>query len=327
VAGAVLAAQEPRAPEPTRVEFPQFLDQLKADAVSRGIRPEIAERALTGFEPLPVVVERDRTQAETVLSVDQYLARRLTPGFVRAARGMAATHRILLRRVRERYAVPAAVVVAIWGMESNFGAFSGVRPTVPALATLAWEGRRGAFFTNELMDALRIVERGDIGLDALKGSWAGAMGQTQFMPSSYLRYAQDFDGDGQPDIWRSVPDVFASIANYLRAYGWTDGERWGREAQLPAGSAERLFEQTGLRQSGCRAEREMTVARPLAEWQGLGVRTASGRSLPKGGQPASLVRAGRRVFLVYTNYDALLGYNCAHAYALAVATLSDRIAR
>jgi membrane-bound lytic murein transglycosylase B len=221
--------------------------------------------------------------------------------------------------------VSSAVIVAIWGMESNFGRFTGTRPTVQALATLAWEGRRRAFFTAELINALQILDKGYIELDQMKGSWAGAMGQTQFMPSSYLAHAQDFDGDGRRDIWNTLPDVFASIANYMIAYGWKGDELWGREVRVPPGGATKLAASVGFRQSGCRAERELTVPIPLAKWQSMGVRTASGAALPKVARSASLLRAGKKSYLVYSNYDSLLGYNCAHAYALAVGLLSDRL--
>ena len=310
-----------------RLPFAEFLIGLRSQAIEQGIRAEIVETTLGHLEPLDVVVERDRTQAETVLTIDQYVARRLTPSFVRTAREEAAAHKALLAKVSARYEFPISVIVAVWGMESNFGRFSGVRPVVQALATLAWEGRRRAFFTNELIAALRILDRGDIEPASMKGSWAGAMGQTQFMPSSYLEHAQDFDEDGRRDIWKSAPDVFASIAAYLRAYGWEPGQTWGREVRLTAGVAAALVETVGLRETGCRAEREMTVSVPLARWQELGVRTASGGALPKVVRSAALLRAGARSYLVYKNYEALLGYNCAHAYALSVVLLADRLGR
>jgi len=308
-----------------RIDFATFVEGLRADAQARGISAETVDRALTGLEPSPTVIERDQSQVEVVLSIERYVARRLTPSFVRTARQMATKHRHLLQRVNEEYGVPARIIVSIWGLESNFGRFSGVRPTVQALATLAWEGRRGAFFRGELMSALEIVDRGYIGLNQLKGSWAGAMGQTQFMPSSYLKWAEDFDKDGDRDIWRSEHDIFASIANYLRQHGWSDETTWGREVRLPPGGIAALRDKVGMRQEGCRAEREMTNRLPLREWQALGVRTASGGSLPRAVVEGSLVDAGRRVFLVYGNYEALLQYNCAHSYALAVALLSERI--
>ena len=173
---------------------------------------------------------------------------------------------------------------------------------------------------------MQILDKGYIELDQMKGSWAGAMGQTQFMPSSYLAHAQDFDGDGRRDIWTTLPDVFASIANYMKAYGWEDGQAWGREVKMPARRrAPSSRRRSASRQSGCRASREMTVPMPLARWQSLGVRTARAARCRKSIAIASLLRAGTKTYLVYSNYDALLGYNCAHAYALAVGLLSDRI--
>jgi membrane-bound lytic murein transglycosylase B len=319
--GPTAGAQEPE----TKPSFDSWLAGARTEALARGISETTIARALDGLEPLPVVVERDRTQAETVLTVDEYVRRRLTPRFVRTANDRVVAERVTLRRVADRYGVQPRFLVAVWGLESNFGRFSGVRPVVQALATLAWEGRRGTFFTNELMDALRIVDRGDIDLDSMKGSWAGAMGQTQFMPSSYLEHAEDFDGDGDRDIWRSTPDVLASIAKYLKAHGWKADETWGREVRLPAAKADAIVEQAGLRATGCRAEREMTIRQPLKAWQASGVRTVDGKALPRADRDASLFRAGKRAYLVYGNYEALLGYNCAHAYALAVSQLADRI--
>ena len=306
-------------------DFETFVDGVRKDAKARGVSAATIARALDSLQPLPVVVERDRAQAEIVLSIEQYLNQRLTSKFVRAARQVAAKHRSLLRQVADKYDVPARYVVAIWGLESNFGRFTGTRPTIQALATLAWEGRRGPFFRGELLNALEIVDRGYIDLDKLKGSWAGAMGQPQFMPSSYLKYAQDFDNDGDRDIWRSESDIFASVANYLKGYGWSGEFTWGREVRLTRGNIAALIGEVGLRQQGCRAEREMTVPLPLARWHALGVRTATGATLPKADLQASLVNAGRRIFLVYPNYEVILDYNCAHSYALSVALLSDRI--
>lgn len=319
---AALAAQEPERPA-----FDDWLQGVRQEALDRGIRPATVAQAFDGLTPLEVVVQRDRSQAEVVETLDAYVRRRITPALVRMATARASAERATLAAVGRQYGVQPRFLVAIWGLESNFGRFSGTRPVVQALATLAWEGRRGAFFKGELLDALTIVDRGDIALPTMKGSWAGAMGQTQFMPSSYLKHAEDFDGDGHRDIWRSTPDVLASIANYLKAHGWQDGQTWGREVRLPSGRAAALTEKVGLRTSGCRAVRELTERRPLASWQALGVRTTSGGPLPKVDRDASLLRVGRRAWLVYGNYEALLGYNCAHAYAMAVSQLADRIAR
>ena len=319
-----MPAPGPPAEEP-RPEFSEFVASLKEQALAAGVTAATVAAALANLEPLEVVVERDRSQAEVVLTIDQYVSRRLTRSFVRTALEQKREHRADLGPIATKYGVSSSVLVAIWGMESNFGRFTGTRPTVQALATLAWEGRRRAFFTTEFINALQILDKGYIEADQMKGSWAGAMGQTQFMPSSYLAHAQDYDGDGRRDIWKTLPDVFASIANYLIAYGWKDDQIWGREVKVPAGGATKLAASVGFRQSGCRAERELTVRLPLAKWQSMGVRTAGGAALPKVDRAASLLRAGSKSYLVYTNYDALLGYNCAHAYALAVGLLSDRL--
>ena len=307
------------------VPFAEWLDEVKREAVERGIREDTVRQAFEGVELIEVVRERDRTQAEFVLTLDSYLKRRLTPAFTKQARKALHTHRSLLARVSARYDVPPKVVVAIWGIESNFGRFAGVRPTVAALATLAWDGRRGPFFRGQLFDALTIVDRGHIELPMLRGSWAGAMGQPQFMPSSYLQYAEDFDGDGRRNIWTSHPDVFASIANYLSKNGWKPDLRWGREVVVSDRAALAVAAAVPLRPVGCRAEREMTAPRPWTEWHSLGVRLPKGRPLPRSTLPASLVRSGDRAFLVSSNYESILTYNCAHHYALSVALLSERM--
>jgi membrane-bound lytic murein transglycosylase B len=308
-----------------RLDFPVFVERLRVEAAERGISEDTIKLALTTLEPSPSVIERDQTQAELVLSIDDYLARRLTRPVIRTARANATKHKALLARVHDKYGVSPRFIVAIWGLESNFGRFSGVRPTIQALATLAWEGRRGPFFRGELMDALTILDRKHAALEQLKGSWAGAMGQTQFMPSSYLKWAEDFDEDGDRDIWRSTPDVFASIANYLKSHGWSSQRTWGREVTLPDSDITAIREKAGMRVEGCRAEREMTKLLPLQAWRDLGVKTADGKALPRVEIEASLLSTGKRTFLVYGNYDALLEYNCAHSYALAVALLSERI--
>jgi len=315
------SAQESEPPQ----TFLGWLEGVRADALSRGIRPEVLDQALADLEePLPVVIERDRTQAELTLPLETYLDRRITPALVRTGRQMLARHRALLAKVSETYGVPASVIVSIWGLESNFGRFTGVRPTIAALATLAWDPRRAALFREELLEALEILNRGDVEFAKMRGSWAGAMGQPQFMPSSYLRYAVDFDGDGRRDIWSSQADIFASVANYLKGYGWTQGYRWGRAVTL---SSEAVIRTAAIerRDGSCSARRDMSARRQLADWHGLGVRLPGGRALPAADLEASLVSGASRHFLVYDNYDALLAYNCAHAYALSVALLAERI--
>ena len=305
--------------------FAEFLEGLRQEARAKGISTDTIERALKDVEPLPVVIERDRSQAEQVLSLDQYINRRLTTRMIRTAREMARRHASLLRKVSAQYGMPAPIIVSTWGLESNFGRFSGVRPTIAALATLAFDDRRGPFFRGELFNALRILDRGDIELAKMKGSWAGAMGQPQFMPSSYLEFAEDFDKDGRRDIWRSEADIFASIANYLKGRGWTKGERWGRRVRVSATLLATLEKEVPLRSGDCEATRQMRGPLPVTRWRELGVTQADGTPLPKSDLNASLVSAGKTSFLVYPNYDVLLAYNCAHSYALTLGLLAERI--
>jgi len=312
-------------PAPERPPFDEWLAGVREEAMAAGVSAATIAAALDGLTPNEVIVERDRQQAEFTETFDTYLERRITAARVRTGRQKAKEQRALLTRVEREFGVPAEVLVAIWGLESNFGRFSGVRPTVQALATLAWDPRRSSLFRRELLDALRILDRGDIELASMKGSWAGAMGQPQFMPSSYLQFAVDYDGDGRRDIWTSPPDIFASMANYLARAGWQRGERWGREVVLTAAAARRAAS-VPRRTAGCHAVRDLTVPRPLAEWQKMGVRLPGRRALPRSTMTASLVSFGTRRFLVYRNYEALLGYNCAHAYALSVGVLADAVA-
>jgi membrane-bound lytic murein transglycosylase B len=322
----VMLGTVPEAQEPTRPSFTDFLSGVRTEALSRGIRKDIVDTALEIDEPLPIVIERDRAQAETVLSLETYLARRLTVKSIRTGREMLDRHHDVLAEVSAKYGVPPGILVAVWGVESDYGRLSGIRPTITALATLAWDPRRSSFFRGELFDALEILNRGDIEFGRMKGSWAGAMGQPQFMPSSYLKFAEDFDGDGRKDIWTNLPDVFASIGNYLKGHGWNAGELWGREVTMTADVSRHIAREVEHRDGRCQAIRDMTVPLPLERWQELGVRLPGGKALPKSDLQASLVSGSTRRFLVYRNYDALLEYNCANPYGLGVALLADRIA-
>jgi membrane-bound lytic murein transglycosylase B len=325
---AALLAGGPSAQSPSPVQplpqppFDQWLAELRSEAISRGISEALIDRAFADVVPVESVLERDRAQAEFTLDLQAYLKRRLTTPTIRTARQMHTKHRSVLTKIEKTYGVPSTVLVSIWGLESNFGKFAGVRPTIPALVTLAYDPRRGAMFRGELFHALDIVQRGDIELEKLRGSWAGALGQPQFMPSSYVKWAQDFDGDGRKDIWSSQPDVFASIAYFLQQHGWAEGARWGREVKIPSARLE-AAQAIPLRETGCRAVRSMTEPRSVTDWRTFGLRTTTGAPLPSADMPASLMFAGTRAFLVYDNYHALLGYNCANTYALSVAVLSD----
>jgi membrane-bound lytic murein transglycosylase B len=321
----LLLQQIPAVPPLPQPPFPEWLDGVRSEALTRGISAATLDRALTGLEPVATVIERDRTQAEIVQTLDQYLAQRISRKVVLTARAVRAQHADVLKQVAEKYGVPPGILVAVWGLESNFGRFSGVRPTIATLATLAYDPRRSTMFRSELFDALRILDSGDVEPDALKGSWAGALGQPQFMPSSFLLYAQDFDGDGRRDIWRSTPDVFASIANFLAAHGWQKAQPWGREVIVPPTLIARLPDVAPMQTSGCLARRQMTAPLDASEWNKLGVRTLAHRPLPAVGD-ASLILGVKRAFLVYPNYQALLEYNCVNAYGLAVGLLGDRAA-
>jgi membrane-bound lytic murein transglycosylase B len=323
----VTAQSQTSAPGETRPAFADWLADVRNEALSRGIREDIVDAALSNIdEPLPVILERDRAQAEIVLPLEAYLRRRLTAKFIIAGRQAYAAHRTLLESIGKAYGVSPAIITAIWGIESNYGRFSGVRPTVAALATLAWDPRRSTFFRGELFDALEILNNGDIDLAQMKGSWAGAMGQVQFMPSSYLQYAEDYDGDGHKDIWSTPADVIASIANYLTGRGWRAGQSWGREVRVTREVARTITNTVERRYGTCRATRDMTVFVPARRWQDLGVRLSNGKALPATMPDAALVSGSKQHFLVHSNYDALLEYNCAHSYAISVAMLADRIA-
>jgi membrane-bound lytic murein transglycosylase B len=312
--------------ELSRPSFAEFLNGIRTEALSRGIRPEIVDSALAGIEePSAVVIERDRSQAEVVQTLEQYLSQRVTPKAVATGREMLAQHHDLLEEIAATYNVPPALIVSIWGFESNFGRFTGVRPTIAALATLAWDPRRSSLFRHELFDALEILNRGDIDLAHMQGSWAGAMGQTQFMPSSYLRFAEDYDGDGKRDIWTTPADIFASIANYMHGNGWTGGAAWGREVSVSDEARRRIANEIQRRDGPCQARRDMTAVLPASRWRELGVRTAAGDPLPDDTPNAALVNGESRSFLVYKNYDALLEYNCAHSYAIGVGLLADAL--
>ena len=304
-----------RPAQPTLVDFDQCVARLREQAVSSGIPQPVVQQAFARVRPNPRVIDLDRRQPEFVQTFWQYLDGRINGARIERGRAMLAQHRALLDQLEARYGVARNYLVAFWGLESNFGEMMGNFPVVELLATLACEGRRGEFFSSELLNALRIVAQGEAPLSRLQGSWAGAMGQPQFMPSTYLRHAVDGNGDGRRDIWGSVPDTLASASNYLRAIGWRSGEEWGQEVVLPPEFDYRLA-------SG-------TTERPVSEWQRLGVRPASGRPLPSDDRAAAIVVPGGHrgpAFITYANYRAILNWNRSINYAIAVGHLADRLA-
>jgi membrane-bound lytic murein transglycosylase B len=322
------AAMQQSTDQPTEpsVPFDDWLTALIEEADEKGFDEKLIKQTLVGLEPLHRVIQADRSQAELNPGLGRYLSTRLTRPVVTRGRELMKQHRALLGRIEQEFDVQRRFVVAIWGMETRYGRITGREPIFRALATLAWEPRRAEYFRGELFNALTIVQRGHIDAPSMVGSWAGAMGHPQFMPSSYLKHAVDFDKDGRTDIWKSVPDALASIANYLKSYDWRDDETWGREVRVSAAARARITEDVKMRTEGCFAVRNMTERRDLEDWDEFGVRRADGKPLPKADVEASLVTTGDgHTFLVYRNYEGLLGYNCAHYYALSVAMLADRL--
>jgi membrane-bound lytic murein transglycosylase B len=328
------AAQAPQAPPNGVPEgapaapaqpFDEWLGALIAEARGRGFSNELVDETLTGLEPLHRVIASDRSQAELNPGFNRYYTNHVSRAMVRRGRALSEEHADLLRRIETRYNVQRRFLLAVWGMESRFGRIQGRTPVFQALATLAWEPRRAPYFRSELFHALRIVADGHIDASSMRGSWAGAMGQPQFMPSSYLAYAVDFDGDSRRDIWTSYADTFASIANYLKEHGWQAGESWGREVSMSRAVARRTARAVKPRGDGCRAMRAMSSPAGMTTWRRLGVRSVDGDTLTMTAPDAALVRAGQRGFLVHANYDVVLRYNCHHHYALTVALLADRI--
>lgn len=294
--------------------FAGFLDGIRSEARARGLKEATISSALDGLAPIERVVELDRRQPEFTLTFDQYMRRVVSARRVETGRARLAEHRRILDRVARAYRVQPRFIVALWGIETDFGRVRGSFPIVAALATLAHDGRRSRYFRKELFNALTIIDQGHITARAMIGSWAGAMGQNQFMPSSFLSYAVDHDGDGRRDIWTSRADVFASTANYLRKVGWRDDQTWGRPVRLPPGFDPGLL---GLK-----------TRKGLAAWQKLGVRRADGTDLPGRDLAASILRPSEDgpPFAVYDNYRAILKWNRSHLFAVAVGSLADRIA-
>lgn len=299
--------------DPHTAEFSAWRAAFTQQALAAGIRPDTVRDVLGQAQWLPRVVELDRSQPEFTRPPWVYLDSAASPQRIANGQAKRAEHQAVLDAAAARYGVPAPVLTAIWGLESNFGQNFGSFRTVDALATLAHEGRRRAWAQGELLAALRIVDQDHIGADRMVGSWAGAMGHTQFMPTVFLAYAVDADGDGQRDIWGSIPDVAASTAHFLARSGWRSGEPWGAEVRLPPG-----FDYTRA---------ELSVRQGAAQWAAEGVQAVEGQTLPTLAEASILAPAGARgpAFLVGPNFRTLLRYNNAVNYALGVALLAQQI--
>jgi membrane-bound lytic murein transglycosylase B len=307
--GAVPSAGQPAGPS-----FEEWREAFKVEAMAAGVSAATFDQAFLGVSPDAEILAKESDQPEYVRPIWAYLDTAVSPERIATGQALLTANQAALERETRPYGVEPRFVVAIWGLESAYGANTGGYNVIEALATLAYGSRRGDVFRRNLLDALLILENGDISAPAMQGSWAGAMGQTQFMPAAFRTYAVDGDGDGRRDIWGSLPDVFASTANYLAAHDWQPGESWGTEVRLPQNFAWELA--------------EIDVRKPVSEWQQMGIRRADGAALPRFAAPTSVIApAGHRgpAFLVAGNFRTLLQYNYSISYALAVGHLADRI--
>ena len=287
---------------------------VRSEALMSGVSESTLAQAFSDVKLVPRIIELDRNQPEGRQTFTQYLQRVVPETRIEAAQKRLTEHRVLLEQVGNYYQLQPRFIIALWGIESDFGRFTGGFSVINALATLAYDGRRSTFFRAELIDALRILDKGDIELSAMTGSWAGAMGQSQFMPSSYRRFAVDYDQDGRRDIWATHADIFASIANYLHRSNWKYDQTWGREILLPDN-----FDFTLV---------GMETNKPIGYWQRLGVRRMDGRDLPARQLNASIVLpdgTDGNGFMVYHNFRVILDWNRSTYFALAVGILADRL--
>ncbi len=294
--------------------FAEWLAELRAEAREQGISEATLDAALADVKPIIRVVELDRKQPEVTQTFAQYMEMRVTPALAEEGRAALDRHRELLEVVARKYGVQPRFIVALWGVETRYGKYGGSFPVVTSLVTLAYDGRRGDYFRRELLNALRILDEGHIAPERMTGSWAGAMGQNQFMPSSFIRFAVDHDGDGRRDIWNTPADVFASAANYLARSGWRSDQTWGRPVRLPEG-----FD-ANLAGHG--------VIKRLSAWQRLGVRRENGDDLPIRDLKASVLLPGGEdgpAFVVYDNYRTILKWNRSDYFGMSVGRLADLI--
>ncbi|MGD9868180.1 MAG: lytic murein transglycosylase [Hyphomicrobiales bacterium] len=303
---------------PVRVQaqdsFAAFVENLWPQARSAGVSRAMFERAFRGVTPDPDVLEKAEHQPEFVKPIWEYLASAVSDKRIETGKQMLVKWRETLDGIEKRYQVDRYVVVAIWGMETNYGSFTGNKSVIRSLATLAYQGSRREFGRQQLIAALKILQKGDITPEKMTGSWAGAMGHTQFIPTTYEAYAVDFTGDGTRDIWNAISDALASTANYLKASGWRFGETWGYEVEVPGNFDHALA--------------NPKVSKTLKQWEALGVKRVRGLNYPRPDDEAMLVLpagANGAAFLALNNFRSILRYNNATSYALAVGHLSDRI--
>ncbi|PPR32401.1 MAG: Membrane-bound lytic murein transglycosylase B [Alphaproteobacteria bacterium MarineAlpha9_Bin6] len=295
-------------------KFKDWLKLVRSDALLSGVSESTLDQAFSDVKLVPRIIELDQNQPEGRQTFTEYLRRVVPETRIEAAQKRLTEHRVLLGQVGNYYQLQPRFLIALWGIESDFGRFTGGFSVINALTTLAYDGRRSKFFRAELIDALRILDKGDIELSSMTGSWAGAMGQSQFMPSSYRRFAVDYDQDGRRDIWATHADIFASMANYLHQSNWQYDQTWGREILLPDN-----FDLTLV---------GMEKTKPIGDWQRLGVRRIDGRDLPARQLDASIILpdgTNGNAFMVYHNFRVILNWNRSTYFALAVGILADRV--
>jgi len=296
--------------------FKQWVKDFKTEAIEQGISSSLVDQAFEGVVPISRVLELDRKQPESRMTFGEYRKKIVSELRIQRGREMMAQYRNLLNEIGQQYGVQPRFIVALWGIETFYGKNSGSYRIVDALATLAFDGRRSQYFRTELLNAFRILQDGHTSLDSMKSSWAGAMGQCQFMPSSFLRLAVDHDDDGRKDIWNTPADVFASAANYLSQSGWRGKQIWGRRAHLPEGF--------NVKQAS------LKISKPLQHWQNIGVRKSDGNDLPLAPLKASIVLPdgkGGPAYLVYDNYRVIMKWNRSTYFATSVGLLADAIAQ
>ena len=328
VSSALLSFANLQAKTLTEEGFKQYVIELKKEALSQGFTQDLVDSSFAKVKFHKRAVKADRKQPEKVETLDTYLPKRVPAWKVKKARQLYKKHQDILTRIGNDYSVQPRFIVALWGLETNFGKFTGGYNVISALSTLAYEGRREVFFKKQLWAALTILDEEHIAVDDMKGSWAGAMGQNQFMPTSFLAYAVDGDGDGKKDIWHNQVDIFASMANYLQKEGWNDDLTWGRQVKLPENFDISLAipKNTGSRKNWLKAW--SNTEKTLAQWQALGVRRTDGTNLPNVDIKAALVfpdDENGRAYLAYNNYKSLMHWNLSYYFVSSVGHLSDRI--
>ncbi|GLO60298.1 lytic transglycosylase [Vibrio sp. MACH09] len=299
-------------------DFANYVEGLKKQAIENGISSSVVEEAFSNVKFKPKAVKADKNQPEKKLTLDEYIPRAVPDWKVKQAQSLYDKHYTELNRIGKQYGVQPRFIVALWGVESNFGKLTGGYNVIDALTTLAYDGRREDFFRKEAMAALTILDQGHITASKMKGSWAGAMGQCQFMPSSFLNFAVDGNGDGKKDIWNNKEDVFASAANYLSQSGWDDNYTWGRQVHVPKGLSSSLL------------GRSKENAKSLQQWNELGVRRLNGNVLPVLDEDidAWLIMPddeNGRAYLIYNNYQVLMKWNRSYYFGLAVSHLADKL--